>query len=89
MTTQPIRALHRSMVGSQAWRRPPPRMTALELEHELKAGLTDIALSVFTDCVNSGKTLQDAILAVYLTGIENGTVLRETPPTETLPGARP
>ena len=69
---EPIHALHRSMIGSQMWSRPPRQMKAMVMDHEMKAGLTEIALSIFTDCVNSGKTFQDSILAVYLSGIENG-----------------
>ena len=30
-----------------------------------------IACDVFTDCVNSGLTFQEALSAVYLTGVEN------------------
>ena len=68
----PIRPMHRSMIGSQGWSRPPVGMTAIAIKDELKHDITKIALSIFSDCVNQGKTFQDAILAVYLSGMENG-----------------
>ena len=30
------------------------------------------ALEIFTDCVNAGRTFQDAITACYLSGLQNG-----------------
>ena len=69
---QPIRPMHRSMIGSQSWSRTPVGMTAISIDGDLKHDITDIALSIFSDCVNQGKTFQDAILAVYLSGAENG-----------------
>lgn len=68
----PIRPMHRSMLGSQGWTRAPAGMSRIGLDDETKDRLTIVALSVFTDCVNGGKTFQDAILAVYMTGLENG-----------------
>lgn len=64
--------MHRSMNGSQFWRRTPVNMKAIEIPDDLKQDITTIALSIFTDCVNGGKTFQDAILAVYLSGIDHG-----------------
>ncbi len=69
---EPIRPMHPSMKGSQFWSRAPVRMTAITLPTELHHDITNIALSIFTDCVNGGKTFQDAILAVYLSGIDHG-----------------
>lgn len=69
---EPIRPMHRSMNGSQFWSRAPVGMKAIDIPDELKQDITKIALSIFTDCVNSGKTFQDAILAVYLSGIDHG-----------------
>lgn len=72
----PIRPVHRSMLGSQTWTRPPVNMMAMPIPHDLKYGLTEIALSIFTDTINAGKTFQDAILAVYISGIENSASAR-------------
>ena len=46
-------------------------MSAVSVDPETLEGLTEIALSIFTDCVNGGRTLQDALLAIYLSGMEN------------------
>jgi len=54
--------------------RPPLKMSAVVLPEELRDGLASIALSVFTDMVNDGKPFQDAILAVYLSGLNHGAM---------------
>jgi len=74
---QPIKPMHRSMAGSQVWRCTPIGMSSLTVNNDLKHDMTNIALSIFTDCVNAGKTFQDAILAVYLSGLENGVSTRK------------
>ena len=68
---QPIHPMHRSMNGSQGWARAPSGMSRVLLPDGLKDDITKVSLSIFTDCVNGGKTFQDAILAVYLSGAEN------------------
>jgi hypothetical protein len=53
-------------------------METIQVPDEVRVGLTQLALEVFTDCCNVGVPFQDALLAVYLTGLENGTTtLRE------------
>ncbi len=69
---EPLRPMHKSMLGSQGWRRTPVNMSCMEIDEDTKMAVTEIALSIFTDCINSGKTFQDAILAIYLSGLENG-----------------
>lgn len=55
------------------------RMSSMAIDEETKDAVTALALSIFTDCINSGKTFQDTILAVYLSGLENGSeAARET-----------
>ena len=69
---EPLWPMHKSMRGSQMWSRPPARMSVMTIDEETKTAITALALSIFTDCVNGGKTFQDTILAVYLSGLENG-----------------
>ena len=52
-------------------RAAPAGMATLSMSNEQHAGLTQIAIDVFTDCVNRGLPMQDALLAVYMTGAEN------------------
>jgi hypothetical protein len=51
----------------------PRNMQRGPIDHDLKDGLGRIALSVFIDCSNAGVPFQEALLAVYLTGLENGS----------------
>lgn len=45
---------------------------------ELSEGLTQIAIDIFTDCVNVGVPFQEALCAVYLSGLEHGhTITKE------------
>jgi hypothetical protein len=48
-------------------------MSSVVLDHEILEALTGVALSIFTDCANAGKTFQDALLAVYISGVEHGS----------------
>ena len=68
-----VRPLHRSIRGLS---RAPHKMEKIKVDPILHEGLTNIALGIWTDCVNAGKTFQDAILAVYLSGLENGASAR-------------
>ena len=52
--------------------RKPAKMESIKLPPGSREDITDIALSIWTDCINRGVPFQDAILAVYLSGIENG-----------------
>lgn len=38
-----------------------------------REGLTQVALDIFTDCVNVGVPFQDALLAIYLSGLQHGS----------------
>lgn len=64
--------VHRSMSGKVR-----PRLTTILLPNDLKATMTRVALDVFSDSVNGGTTFQDAILAVYLSGMDAGLKLNQ------------
>lgn len=70
MKPRPIEPLHPSMYGARA--RVPLTMSRMKLARELKESATNIALTIFTESINAGWPFQDAILAVYLSGLENG-----------------
>ena len=63
---------HAPMLGVRVSSRPPPNMTAMRLPPDLHEAMTEIALGIFTDVVNQGRAFQDAILAVYLSGVNHG-----------------
>lgn len=70
MDNQPLHPLHHSM-RNHVIRRTPRDMSAVALDYETSAALTKVVLSIFTDCINIGKPLQDALLAVYLSGMNH------------------
>lgn len=43
------------------------------MTHCMRETLTNIALRVFADCTNSGVGFQDALLAIYLSGLQHGS----------------
>lgn len=70
-----IRPIHHSFGGRP---RLPNNMEKLAVPPEIKDGLTDDALSIWTDCINAGQPLQVALLAVYLSGLQHGAALGAT-----------
>lgn len=50
----------------------PRRMSKVRMTADQSAFLADFALSIFADCTNAGRTLQESITAVYLSGLLNG-----------------
>lgn len=50
----------------------PATMERIKMPHGLKEDLGELAIDVFTAASNAGQTFQEALLAVYLTGLENG-----------------
>jgi hypothetical protein len=42
---------------------------------EHKEAATRIALSIFVDCSNVGIPFQEALLAIYLSGLQHGSAL--------------
>lgn len=54
-------------------RRPiGPGWGEIPMEPDDHAEVTRIAVSIFADCVNRGMPFQDALLAVYLSGLQHG-----------------
>ena len=49
----------------------PANMDGVMLPRDSHAILTKVAIDVFTDCINRGKSFQDALFAIYMTGAEN------------------
>lgn len=74
-----LRAIHHSIpLGGIL----PRRMTKMPLSADQAAFVEKFALSIFTDCVNAGRTFQDAIAACYLSGLQNGIALSAQPGKE-------
>lgn len=61
--------IHRSISGQP---RKPQTMDRMRVPNELKSALTSQALEIFTVCCNAGQPIQEALLAVYLSGMSAG-----------------
>lgn len=53
----------------------PKDMEKISIPTDMRDGLFEIAMSIFTDCVNVGTSFQDSLLAVYLSGLQHGSSL--------------
>jgi len=51
-------------------------MDKVKIGWEPKQAMTKVALSIFTDVTNLGYSFQDAVLAIYLSGLQHGAALR-------------
>lgn len=56
-------------------RRVPRGMDKVKIGWESKQAMTKVALSIFTDVTNLGYSFQDAVLAIYLSGLQHGAAL--------------
>ena len=66
-----LHPIHQSIWGKRGFR--PRNMSRLEgISQEETDAATRIALSVFTDCSNVGVPFQEALLAIYLSGLQHG-----------------
>lgn len=75
---QCIRPIHGSLYRYRGVARLKPiNMDPFPLTEEQRLVATKIALDIFTDCVNAAVTFQDAILAIYLSGLEHGSHAEE------------
>lgn len=75
----PIHPIHHSVPlgGIKPRRMESTRMTAEQVEF-----IERFALSIFTDCVNAGRTFQEAITACYLSGLQNGIAISNPTPKD-------
>lgn len=63
--------------------RPTPRsrlygakkMTNIEVPREFGEAIQRISLSIFTDCSNAGRSFQDTLAAIYMSGLSHGAEL--------------
>jgi hypothetical protein len=69
-----LHPIHHSM---RMPRRLPKDMSRVRMDHEEVSCLTEMVLSIFTDCSNVGLPFQDTLLAIYLSGLQHGQALAE------------
>jgi hypothetical protein len=69
---KPIQPVHHSLHGK---RMTPYHMDRLRMDRGHYEAGVNIALSIFTDCSNVGVSFQDALFAIYLSGLQHGAAL--------------
>ncbi len=67
-----VQTPHFSVVGLRI---NPRNMQRLPCTHDQSAALMNVALEMFADVCNSGHTFQEALVAVYLSGLNHGAEL--------------
>lgn len=55
----------------------PNRMDRITMPDEMRESMTRIALDIFTDMSNANGSFQDALLAIYLSGLQHGWAITE------------
>lgn len=55
----------------------PRNMATVRVDREQNEALQRISMEIFADCVNVGVPFQEAIAAVYLSGLQHGSELRK------------
>lgn len=72
--------IHRSVqersARSRGFRPRPGGMNVIAMPHEARECIESIVLSIYTDMVNSGASLQETLAAVYLSGCEHAISAR-------------
>lgn len=68
----PLYPVHHSVAGARIQLRPQC-MDSIRIPHETRAALSKVALDIFTDMTNVNRSFQDALLAIYLSGLAHGS----------------
>lgn len=55
--------------------RIPYDMQRVAVPRDTGKALTQVALDIFADCTNVGVPFQTALLAIYLSGLQHGSVI--------------
>lgn len=78
---EPLHPIHSSVRGERTKYMPHPRpykMDRMGVTNEQRELFESIALSIFTDMTNSGRSLQETLSAIYLSGIKHALHKEET-----------
>ena len=65
-----LRAIHKSIPANGLYR--AHGMTFQALDDGSREFAQEMALSIFTDMINAGKSFQSALASIYLSGINHG-----------------
>jgi len=67
-----IGPIHHSVIGKRIL---PRDMDRAKMDRDNYEGAVNIALSIFADCTNVGVSFQDALLAIYISGLNHGATI--------------
>ena len=70
----PISNSYRALLA-KGYRVKPAAMERMTVSHEQFAALQGVASDIFTDCCNAGVPFQEALAAIYLSGLQHGREL--------------
>lgn len=68
----PLEPVHHSVAAARV-RVRPQCMDGVRVPHEMRAALSKVALDIFTDMTNVNRSFQDALLAIYMSGLAHGS----------------
>lgn len=68
-----LHPVHNSVI--RRGRISPNRMDRITIPDEMREALTRITISIFTDMSNANQSFQDALLAIYLSGLQHGQAI--------------
>ena len=75
MRNSGLQPVHNSLHGKRM--KPYQMERAPGMERAQYEAMVNIAVSIFTDCSNVGVSFQDSLLAIYLSGLQHGSALKE------------
>lgn len=69
-TVAPLLPQHHSVLARSA-RVRAPGMATVDCTADVREGMERIALGIFTDMTNAGSTFQQALAAIYVSGLQH------------------
>ena len=69
-----LHPIHFSVYGRRGFR-PRNMDYARGIDRDMKDALMNVALLIFADCTNVGVPFQNALLAIYLSGLQHGSAI--------------
>lgn len=71
-----IRPVHHSVLARFSYVGNPSGMERLSCSREESEMLERTAIGIFTDMVNSGRSFQASLAAIYLSGLQHASAIR-------------
>lgn len=72
-----LHALHHSWIMQKQVSCRPLDMETISISPLATEELTDVALDIFADMANAGRSFQSCVLAIYLSGLQHGSAIAQ------------